>query len=54
LRLLVGTTSSTLDARMETLTLLEANIDDLNPEFYGHFMERLFTVAAWPGRAACL
>jgi uncharacterized protein (TIGR00299 family) protein len=46
LRLLVGTTSPTLDARMETLTLLEANIDDLNPEFYGHLMERLFTAGA--------
>jgi uncharacterized protein (TIGR00299 family) protein len=46
LRLLVGTTSATLDARMETLTLLEANIDDLNPEFYGHLMERLFAAGA--------
>ena len=46
LRLLVGTTSPTLDARMETLTLLEANIDDLNPEFYGHLMERLFAAGA--------
>ena len=46
LRLLVGITSPTLDARMETLTLLEANIDDLNPEFYGHLMERLFTAGA--------
>jgi uncharacterized protein (TIGR00299 family) protein len=46
LRLLVGTTSTALDARMETLTLLEANIDDLNPEFYGHLMERLFTAGA--------
>jgi len=46
LRLLVGTTSPTLDARVETLTLLEANIDDLNPEFYGHLMERLFAAGA--------
>jgi uncharacterized protein (TIGR00299 family) protein len=46
LRLLVGTTSPALDARMETLTLLEANIDDLNPEFYGHLMERLFSAGA--------
>ena len=46
LRLLVGTISPTLDARMETLTLLEANIDDLNPEFYGHLMERLFAAGA--------
>jgi len=46
LRLLVGTTSPALDARMETLTLLEANIDDLNPEFYGHLMECLFTAGA--------
>lgn len=46
LRLLVGSTSATLDARMETLTLLEANIDDLNPEFYGHLMERLFAAGA--------
>jgi uncharacterized protein (TIGR00299 family) protein len=46
LRLLVGATSPTLDARMETLTVLEANIDDLNPEFYGHLMERLFTAGA--------
>jgi uncharacterized protein (DUF111 family) len=42
----VGATSPTLDARMETLTVLEANIDDLNPEFYGHLMERLFTAGA--------
>jgi uncharacterized protein (TIGR00299 family) protein len=46
LRLLVGTTSPTLDVRMEPLTLLEANIDDLNPEFYGHLMERLFAAGA--------
>lgn len=46
LRLLVGSTSAGLDARLETLTLLEANIDDLNPEFYGHLMERLFTAGA--------
>lgn len=46
LRLLVGTTSPTLDARMETLILLEANMDDLNPEFYGHLMERLFAAGA--------
>jgi uncharacterized protein (TIGR00299 family) protein len=46
LRLLVGTTSPILDARMETITLLEANIDDLNPEFYGHLMERLFAAGA--------
>jgi hypothetical protein len=46
LRLLVGTTSPALDARLETVTLLEANIDDLNPEFYGHLMERLFAAGA--------
>ncbi len=46
LRLLVGSTSPTLGARLETLTLLEANIDDLNPECYGHLMERLFAAGA--------
>lgn len=31
---------------VETVTVVEANIDDMNPQVYGHLMERLFAVGA--------
>ncbi|UCG13155.1 MAG: nickel pincer cofactor biosynthesis protein LarC [Deltaproteobacteria bacterium] len=44
LRVALGQTS-TLMFR-ERLLLLETSIDDMNPEFYGHLMERLFRAGA--------
>lgn len=34
------------DAHLERATLIEANIDDLNPEIYGYLMDKLFTAGA--------
>jgi uncharacterized protein (DUF111 family) len=44
LRIVLGQ-SSTAQIK-QRLLLLETNIDDMNPEFYGHLMERLFKVGA--------
>ncbi len=33
-------------AEVETLVMLETNVDDLNPEIYGYVMERLFEAGA--------
>lgn len=49
LRILVGTMIES--PREERFVVLEANIDDLNPEFYEHVMERLFAAGA---RDVCL
>jgi len=51
LRLLLGEQAAAAEpveaeAAVETLLLLETNIDDLNPEFYDHVMARLFTAGA--------
>lgn len=46
LRLLVGQSRSTLDAPTEQIEILEASIDDMNPEFYGHVVERLLAEGA--------
>ncbi|MEM7030351.1 MAG: nickel pincer cofactor biosynthesis protein LarC [Chloroflexota bacterium] len=46
LRVLVGHQESDGATKTETLTLLETNIDDLNPEFYDHVMTRLFATKA--------
>jgi len=46
LRLLVGDQVSSEQAITETLTLLETNIDDLNPEIYDYVMARLFDAGA--------
>ena len=48
-RLTVGETPSRLAAKMasETLTVLEANLDDLNPQVFGYVMDRLLEEGAW-------
>lgn len=48
LRAIVGeAATSTIDGlQQETLTLAECNIDDMNPEFYGAVMEKLFAAGA--------
>lgn len=42
LRVLLGRAAAPSDAQVETLTVLETNIDDLNPEIYDYVMARLF------------
>lgn len=44
LRVLLGTPSVAIG--VDSLVLLEANLDDLNPEIYEHVMERLFAAGA--------
>jgi uncharacterized protein (TIGR00299 family) protein len=46
LRLLVGEQASAGAETVETLVLLETNIDDSNPEIYDYVMERLFAAGA--------
>lgn len=46
LRLLLGQQAAPNSATTETLTLLETNIDDLNPETYDYVMGRLFEAGA--------
>jgi uncharacterized protein (TIGR00299 family) protein len=46
LRLLLGQQAATNMATVETVTLLETNIDDLNPEIYDYVMTRLFEAGA--------
>jgi uncharacterized protein (TIGR00299 family) protein len=46
LRLLVGEQAPPGDAAVETLVMLETNIDDQNPEIYDHVMARLFQAGA--------
>ena len=43
LRLTIGETS---DAANDSVQLIETNIDDMNPQFYEHIMERLFEAGA--------
>jgi uncharacterized protein (TIGR00299 family) protein len=47
-RLTVGETASTLAAKTasEAVTLLEANLDDLNPQVFGYVMDRLLEEGA--------
>jgi pyridinium-3,5-bisthiocarboxylic acid mononucleotide nickel chelatase len=47
-RLTIGETASTLAANTasETLTVLEANLDDLNPQVFGYVMDRLLEEGA--------
>jgi pyridinium-3,5-bisthiocarboxylic acid mononucleotide nickel chelatase len=42
LRILVGSSQNRLECKQ--LSLLETNIDDMNPEFYGHVLEKLFAL----------
>jgi uncharacterized protein (TIGR00299 family) protein len=46
LRLMIGEQETAQGIHTETLVMLETNIDDLNPEIYGHVMEKLFDAGA--------
>jgi uncharacterized protein (DUF111 family) len=46
LRVLLGESEGQAASEMETLTLLETNIDDMNPEVYGYVLEKLFAAGA--------
>ncbi len=47
LRLLLGSTEEAeSDYQQERAVMIEANIDDMNPEFYEHVMGRLFALGA--------
>lgn len=46
LRVLLGEEDLEESVEIETLALLETNIDDLNPEIYDHAMARLFSAGA--------
>jgi len=46
LRLMIGEQAQQGGPQVETLLLLETNIDDLNPEIYDYTMERLFEAGA--------
>lgn len=47
LRIFIGTPRSPSALQRESLQIIEANIDDLNPEISGYLMERLFAGGAW-------
>jgi hypothetical protein len=44
LRIIIGEPEA--DAHADQVLVMEANIDDMNPEFYDHLMERLFAAGA--------
>ena len=46
LRVFLGETEPAAGVRIESLLMLESNIDDQNPEFYAHAMEKLFAAGA--------
>ena len=46
IRLLLGSQQTDANHIIETLVMLETNIDDLNPEFYDHILARLFDAGA--------
>jgi uncharacterized protein (TIGR00299 family) protein len=47
LRVSIGATSEEVEGYEEdVVTLIETNIDDMNPQFYGHVMGRLFDAGA--------
>ncbi len=46
LRVLIGEQNKPLGCKVETLIMLETNIDDLNPEIYAYVMEKLFAEGA--------
>lgn len=47
LRIFVGETSGGMDGlATDAIAVLEANIDDMNPEIYSHVVERLFEMGA--------
>jgi uncharacterized protein (DUF111 family) len=43
-RLIIGSTDSTRN--QEEMIVIETNIDDMNPEFYDHVLDRLFAAGA--------
>lgn len=47
-RLVIGEAASTQESHVasETITVLEANVDDLNPQVFGYVMDRLFEEGA--------
>jgi uncharacterized protein (TIGR00299 family) protein len=47
LRIFTGPSAAPVPFNREPLFIIEANIDDLNPEIYGYLMERLFAEGAW-------
>lgn len=46
LRVLIGEQADAGDMHIESLLMLETNIDDMNPELYEYVMERLFEAGA--------
>lgn len=46
LRVVVGTSAQQMQLNHDHVTVLEANIDDLNPEIYGYVMDELFAAGA--------
>jgi pyridinium-3,5-bisthiocarboxylic acid mononucleotide nickel chelatase len=46
LRLVIGEAASPAYATSETITVLEANLDDLNPQVFGYVMDRLLEEGA--------
>jgi uncharacterized protein (TIGR00299 family) protein len=46
LRILIGKSKDQTRADLEQLTMLETNLDDLNPEIYPYLMDRLFEAGA--------
>jgi pyridinium-3,5-bisthiocarboxylic acid mononucleotide nickel chelatase len=46
LRLLLGEQKDFADSQVESLLMLETNIDDMNPEIYEYVMQRLFDAGA--------
>jgi hypothetical protein len=46
LRLIVGESTVTSEATPEMVSVIEANLDDLNPQVFGYVMERLFAEGA--------
>lgn len=45
-RLLVGEVTGDTSATLETISIIETNIDDMNPEFYDYLMKLLFANGA--------
>lgn len=54
LRLSIGETTTAMDGNEtgETVTVLEANLDDLNPQIFGYVLDRLFDEGALDAFAA--
>jgi len=46
LRVILGETDESADIPCDLVSIVETNIDDMNPEFYDSIFEALFTVGA--------